>query len=85
MNTDITRVTERGQVSIPASVRRRMGLEPGRQVCWELVSEHACRMTAVEPGEARLGAEAMRGFARTFRKVRPTSEWMRDLRAGEAS
>jgi len=85
MKTEVTRITERGQVSVPASVRKQMGLEPGRQVCWEIVSENTCRMTVVENGGGRLGAAAMRGFARTFRKTRPADVWMRALRAGEKS
>lgn len=84
MKTEVTRITERGQVSVPASVRKRLGLVPGRKICWEVISDQTCCVTAVESPDARLGAGAMRGFARTFRKTRATEDWMRDLRAGEA-
>jgi len=83
MKTEVTKITERGQVSVPASVRKRMGLVPGRRVCWEILSEQACRVTALESTGTRLGAAAMRGFARTFRKTRTTDAWMRDLREGD--
>lgn len=83
MKTEVTRVTERGQVSIPAAVRKRLGLVAGRRVCWEVLSDQACRITAVDACAARVGAAAMLGFARTFRKTRTTAAWMRELRAGE--
>jgi AbrB family looped-hinge helix DNA binding protein len=43
-----TTITERGQVSIPARLRRDMHLVPGQTVVWEKVSETECRLI-VEP------------------------------------
>ena len=82
MKTQVTTVTERGQVSIPADVRRRMGLKAGMRLAWEAVSDSECRVTTREPGE-RVSAHALRGYAKQFRPLRPTSDWMRELRAGE--
>jgi AbrB family looped-hinge helix DNA binding protein len=43
-----TTITERGQVSIPAELRRIMHLTPGQTVLWEKVSATECRLI-VEP------------------------------------
>jgi AbrB family looped-hinge helix DNA binding protein len=83
MKTEVTKVTERGQVSIPAAVRKRLGLAAGRRVSWEVLSDQVCRITTVDTRGARVGAAAMLGFAKTFRKTRTTAAWMRELRAGE--
>ena len=82
MNTTITTLTERGQISIPAEIRKRMGLEPGQRLEWEVVSEQECRVR-LSVGRRVAGAEAMRGFARQFRPVRLTSAWMAELREGD--
>ena len=43
-----TTITERGQVSIPAELRRDMHLLPGQTVLWEKVSATECRLI-IEP------------------------------------
>ncbi|MDO8836491.1 MAG: AbrB/MazE/SpoVT family DNA-binding domain-containing protein [Vicinamibacterales bacterium] len=83
MTTLITTVTDRGQVSIPAEVRRQLGLEPGQRLSWEVVGEGEC-VIRIAPTRHVPGAVAMLGYARTFRKTRRTSEWMADLREGDA-
>ena len=39
-----TTITERGQVSIPAELRRDMHLSPGQTILWEKVSATECRI-----------------------------------------
>ena len=34
-----TRVSERGQVSIPADIRKRLGIEPEQELEWYIVGE----------------------------------------------
>jgi bifunctional DNA-binding transcriptional regulator/antitoxin component of YhaV-PrlF toxin-antitoxin module len=77
-----TMVTERGQVSVPAAIRKHLQLERGTRLRWQEVSDHECRVI-VQRGKPGPGARAMRGFAKRFRKPRPTGEWMRELREGE--
>jgi AbrB family looped-hinge helix DNA binding protein len=43
-----TTITERGQVSIPAELRRDMHLTPGQTILWEKVSATECRLV-IEP------------------------------------
>jgi AbrB family looped-hinge helix DNA binding protein len=84
MPNTLTTLTERGQVSMPAGLRRQLGLKPGQPLIWEKVSDDECRVTIVrerKPDSAR----SMRGFMKRFQKDLPktTSGWMRLLREGE--
>ena len=82
MKTMATTVTERGQVSIPATVRKRLNLTPGQRVTWEPISDHECRMK-VAPESPILGAKAIFFYSSNFLRVRRTSEWMDEIRQGE--
>ena len=82
MRTLVTTVTERGQVSVPAEVRRRLRLQPGRRLVWEATSDTECRVRVGDEVPAA-GAMAMRGYARRFRNVRRTADWLAELREGE--
>jgi AbrB family looped-hinge helix DNA binding protein len=82
MKTLVTTVTERGQVSIPAPVRRRMKLAPGRRLLWEQLSPTECRVRVSDDARPA-GAVAMLGYAARFRKRRPTSAWIAEIRGGE--
>lgn len=76
-------VTERGQVSVPASLRKSMGLRPGQKLHWEQISEREIRVTL--PAENPQYPLAMLGYARLIRTTPPrrTADWMRELREGE--
>jgi AbrB family looped-hinge helix DNA binding protein len=78
----ISVVTERGQVSIPAHLRKALGLEKGRRLLWEKAGEHEIRVVVLPEAEPR-GAQAMRGFAQRFRAPRRSRDWMKELREGE--
>jgi bifunctional DNA-binding transcriptional regulator/antitoxin component of YhaV-PrlF toxin-antitoxin module len=84
MKTLVTTLTERGQASLPASLRKEMGLRPGNRLRWQKLSSREVRLL-VESGKQVAGPKAMLGFAKTFRRPRRTADWMRDLRAGEKS
>lgn len=76
-------LTERGQISVPASLRKAMNLRPGQRFRWERISEREFRVM-VESG-APTGPRSVLGYARKLRKGPPrrTSDWMRELRQGE--
>jgi AbrB family looped-hinge helix DNA binding protein len=80
--TDST-LTERGQVSVPASIRKQMNLRPGQVLHWERISKLECRVR-VRAGKPE-GAMAVLGLGPKLRGDggRRTSEWMEELRAGE--
>ena len=79
--TNITVVTERGQTSIPARLRKEMKLAEGQRLLWERVEDDEIRVRVV--GSGRADPMAMLGYAKRFRKVRRTAAWMKVLRAGE--
>jgi AbrB family looped-hinge helix DNA binding protein len=78
----ISVVTERGQVSIPAQLRKELSLEKGQRLLWEKTGELEIRVTVLPESQPR-GALAMLGFAKRFRKARRTQDWMVELREGE--
>ena len=79
----ITTLTTRGQVSMPAALRKEMRLQPGQHLIWEKVSDHECHVFIQDEGRPA-GAASMLGFARKFRKhPRKTRDWMKELREGE--
>jgi bifunctional DNA-binding transcriptional regulator/antitoxin component of YhaV-PrlF toxin-antitoxin module len=84
MHDRITTVTERGQVSIPATIRKALNLKPGQKLRWQQISNHECRvfhdLTVDAPGPV-----AMLGYARKLKPqdLRSTEEWMKELREGE--
>ena len=84
MHEDTTVVTERGQISIPARIRKELRLKPGQQLVWEKISDREC-LVKVPHRRQPLGARAMIGFAARFRgeKGRKTAEVLGELRAGE--
>ncbi len=82
MKTLATVVTERGQVSIPAEIRKKMNLTSGRRILWEMDSPAECRIRLL-PERTPVGAKAMLGFATSFRATKRTDEWMSELRQGE--
>lgn len=80
---DITVVTDRGQVSIPAHLRRELSLNKGQRLVWERVGDRELRIVVLEESIPR-GAHAMLGFARRLRQEpRRTEDWMKELREGE--
>jgi AbrB family looped-hinge helix DNA binding protein len=62
VKTDTTVVTERGQTSIPAHLRKEMGLGRGKRLVWEKVSDEEIRIW-VRPS-TEVDPVAMLGFAR---------------------
>ncbi|MBV8200130.1 MAG: AbrB/MazE/SpoVT family DNA-binding domain-containing protein [Acidobacteria bacterium] len=78
----ISVVTERGQVSIPAELRRELDLGKGRRLLWEKAADAELRVVVL-PERAPQGSLGMLGFARRFRATRSTADWMAELREGE--
>lgn len=78
----ISVVTERGQVSIPAELRKELALSKGRRLQWEKAEDGALRVVVLPESEPP-GSLRMLGFARSFRATRSTAEWMAELRQGE--
>lgn len=84
MVNSLTTLTERGQVSMPAALRKKLGLRPGQPLMWKMISDTECRVVVVRKPVDRRG-QSMRGFMKRFQKGLPetTSGWMELLREGE--
>jgi bifunctional DNA-binding transcriptional regulator/antitoxin component of YhaV-PrlF toxin-antitoxin module len=80
--SDKTTVTERGQTSIPARLRREHEVAAGTELLWEPLGRDQWRVTILRT-ERRRDPRSMVGFARRFRATRRTRDWMRELREGE--
>jgi bifunctional DNA-binding transcriptional regulator/antitoxin component of YhaV-PrlF toxin-antitoxin module len=80
---DQATLTERGQISVPASLRKAMKLRPGQRLSFVPISDHEFRVLAEDP--TPLGPMAMLGYARRLREgpARRTRDWMKELREGE--
>jgi len=83
MKTLTCTLTERGQISVPASIRKDLGLRPGQRLRWEKIAGSECRVT-VEQADAP-GPLAALGFGPKHRgdAGKSTADWMRELREGE--
>jgi AbrB family looped-hinge helix DNA binding protein len=77
-------ITERGQISIPAQIRREMHLKPGQVLIFEKISATECRFF-IDPGPIiKPDPLAAIGFAhRHGLPAMTTEEWMGLLREGE--
>ena len=75
-------MTERGQVSVPAQIRKQLNINPGQHLVWEKVSDYECRVL-VASNRHVAGAVAMLGYAKRFRPSRRTSAWVAELREGD--
>ena len=84
MSDNASTLTERGQVSVPASIRKAAGLRPGQTLRWELISATELRVILPAP-DAPAGPFAALGFARRLRggPRRSTDSVLRELRQGE--
>ena len=84
MDKMTTVVTERGQVSIPAPIRKELGLKTGQPLVWEKISDREC-LVKIARKKKPMGAMAMLGFAARFRgeKGRRTASVMAELREAE--
>ncbi|MDT8388894.1 MAG: AbrB/MazE/SpoVT family DNA-binding domain-containing protein [Lentisphaeria bacterium] len=82
MKTLTTTVTDRGQISIPAKIRKDLRLKPGARLIWREVSDHECLVTVQDESDSS-GAVAMLGFSKQFRETRRTDTWMAELREGD--
>jgi AbrB family looped-hinge helix DNA binding protein len=83
MKTLVTTLTERGQVSVPSAIRKKLHLKPGQHLVWQAVGDSECRVIVEEANHKPRGARAMLGFGKQFRETKSTAEWMKELREGE--
>ena len=80
-----TTITERGQVSIPAELRRDMHLTPGQTILWEKVSATECRLVIEPRAVIKPDPIGALNFAKEHGlPERRSDEVLAELREGEA-
>ena len=77
--TFISRMSERGQVSVPISIRNALGLTPSSRIAWTLDTETGTATLSPVRAPRKGGAQAALGFAARFRKTRRTADWLRGV------
>ena len=77
--TYISRMSERGQVSVPISIRNALGLTPSSLIAWTLNAETGTATLSPVRTPQKGGAQAALGFAARFRKTRRTADWLRGV------
>ena len=77
--TFISRMSERGQVSVPISIRNALGLTPSSRIAWTLDAENGTATLSPVRAPRKGGAQAALGFAARFRKTRRTADWLRGV------
>lgn len=77
--TFISRMSERGQVSVPVSIRNALGLTPSSRIAWTLDAENGTATLSPVRAPRKGGAQAALGFAARFRKTRRTADWLRGV------
>ena len=77
--TYISRMSERGQVSVPIAIRNALGLTPSSRIAWTLVTETGTATLSPVRAPRKGGAQAALGFAARFRKTRRTADWLRGV------
>ena len=74
-------ITERGQISLPAALRKAMHLCPGQRLRFEAVSDHEFRVFAPQPKAP--GPLSVLGYARKLdTPPRRTKDWLKEIRFG---
>jgi AbrB family looped-hinge helix DNA binding protein len=76
-------LTERGQISLPADLRKDLHLRAGQKLRFEAVSDHEFRVFA--PQKKAPGPLSVLGYGRKMGSTpRRTKDWMKELREGES-
>ena len=77
--TYISRMSERGQVSVPISIRNALGLTPSSLIAWTLAAETGTATLSPVRTPQKGGAQAALGCAARVRKTRRTADWRRGV------
>lgn len=75
--TAISKLTAQGQVSVPASVRRKLGIGPGATLAWETDGDRIV--------VRRVGAHTSAAIHAALFEGKPARKTLSELKAGIAS
>ena len=83
VTSDVTILTDRGQLQVPAWVRERLALQPGQRFAWSVLPDGDLQVHVVRQ-EAIARRTQWRAYARTTQGDRTSDEILADLREGDA-
>ncbi|MGH8173185.1 MAG: AbrB/MazE/SpoVT family DNA-binding domain-containing protein [Rhodanobacteraceae bacterium] len=75
--SDKSKLTAQAQVSVPAGVRKRLGLDPGSMMVWEDAGEYVI--------VRRLGAHTSAAIHAALFDSKPARKSLKDLKSGIAA
>ena len=81
--SDITILTDRGQLQVPAWVRERLALQPGQRFAWSVLPDGDLQVHVVRQ-EATARRTQWRAYARTTLGERTSDEIFAEIRDGDA-
>ena len=83
--TYISRMSERGQVSVPIAIRNALGLTPSSRIAWTLDAKTGTATLSLVRTPRKGGAQAALGFAARFRKTCRTADWLAGVDDAEST
>lgn len=82
VTSDITMLSERGQLQVPAWVRERLALQPGQRFAWRVLPDGDLQVHVVRT-DAVARRTQWRAYVRTTQGERTTDEIMTDMREAD--
>ena len=73
----VSRMTERGQTSVPSEIRNALHIVAGQRLLWRF-NPKTGEIRVQAPPKTAEGAAAALGFCGRFRRLRKTEDWIRD-------
>ena len=81
--SDVTILTDRGQLQVPAWVRERLALQPGQRFAWSVLPDGDLQVHVVRQ-EAAARRTQWRAYARTTQGDRTSDEILAEMREADA-
>lgn len=83
VTSDITMLTDRGQIQVPAWVRERLALQPGQRFSWRVLPDGDLQVHVVRQ-EATARRAQWRAYARTTQGDRTSDDILAEMREADA-
>ena len=83
VTSDVTMLTDRGQIQVPAWVRERLALQPGQRFSWRVLPDGDLQVHVVRQ-EATARRAQWRAYARTTQGDRTSDDILAEMREADA-
>lgn len=82
VTSDVTMLTDRGQLQVPAWVRERLALQPGQRFAWRVLPDGDLQVHVVRHDATARRAQ-WRAYARTTQGERTSDEILAEMREAD--